>query len=686
MPIRNIIIITLCFFLLLPFSLSAGETEHDHSTETIWTCSMHPQIQLPESGQCPICFMDLIEVVKEKAANRQSLRQISFDRRARKLAEVEVQPVTRGHASAEVRMVGKIDYDETRMGTITSWVNGRIDKLFVDYTGSRVRRGQAMASIYSPELVTAQAELIQALAALKRTETSKNEIIKNTASRTLNASREKLRLLGLNSRQLRAIEESGKPTDHITLTAPLSGIVINKDVNEGMYVKTGSPIYTLADLGRLWVILEAYESDLQAIALDQQVDFTVDSYPGTAFQGKVAYIDPLVDEKSRTVRVRLNVDNTKGKLKPGMFVRALSSSTQSPADSGKEAPLLIPVSAPLITGKRALVYVQAENQPGTYVGREIVLGTRQGAFYQVKSGLQEGELLVTRGNFKIDSAIQLQARPSMMNPYFEPTGSAEKTYPDLFISKLNLLNSVFADLSKAIHEDEQTAAQTLLKKFSSSLGSVETAALDEEAGLSWQELSMLLNSDTILLKEADDKMETERIYISFSEHFHSLRKRFGLNNTAAARSGSPVLQDAISRLVDRYLTLELLLAADDTDSAVKTTQDILPLADNVIEELLESGEELAADLAITLGQNSKTLAAVTDLTAIRTAFYPLSQTIVQLVENFGSSGESPLYVQFCPMAFENKGATWLATTEEINNPYFGAMMLRCGEVRKQLKQ
>lgn len=201
-------------FLLLPFSgvLAAdSDLDHDHTAETIWTCSMHPQIQLPESGQCPICFMDLIEVQKESSVNRASLRQISFDSRARKLAEVEVQAVKHGSGVTEIRMVGKVDYDETRVGTITSWVNGRIDKLFVDYTGSRVRRGQPMVKVYSPELLTAQAELIQASVALKRTGESGNEIIRKTAERTLAASREKLRLLGLGNKQLQAIEKQGRP-------------------------------------------------------------------------------------------------------------------------------------------------------------------------------------------------------------------------------------------------------------------------------------------------------------------------------------------------------------------------------------------------------------------------------------------------------------------------------------------
>ena len=684
MKAYRIFIISICLLLLAVSQSTAAEAENDHAAETIWTCSMHPQIQLPESGQCPICFMDLIEIVKESEANRQSLRQISFDKRARRLAEVEVQPVIRGRASTEIHMVGKIDYDETRMGTITSWVNGRIDKLFVDYTGSHVRRGQAMVNIYSPELLTAQAELIQALAAYTRTKDSSNAIIKNTSARTLAASREKLRLLGLDDKQLRGIEKLGKPTDHITLTAPLSGIVIKKDVNEGMYVNTGSPIYTVADLDRVWVVLEAYESDLRAISIGQEVNFTVESYPGTAFQGKVAYIDPLVNNKSRTVRVRLNVDNQDAKLKPGMFVRALSSDTST--EDSAESPLLIPVSAPLLTGKRALVYVQVPDQPGTYIGREIILGPRQGNFYQVKSGLLEGELVVTRGNFKIDSAIQLQARPSMMNPYFSDAGKSENTYPTLFISKLDLLNNSFAELSKEIHGGSPEQITTSLNSFSGTFAAISGDSLEEDDKLSWQEISMLLSSDIILLKEADSSRETERIYTNFAEHFHSLRKRFSLNDVTAGTLGSPVLRKKIGNLVERYLSLELNLAADNPEAAKEDIQTLAPLAEVVTTALLETGEELAGTLSLGLIEDIHHLEQAKDLATIRKAFYPLSQSLVQLVENFGSSGDSPLYIQFCPMAFGNKGATWLADTEEINNPYFGAMMLRCGEVRKQVKK
>ncbi len=667
--------------LLLLLLLAGAENT---AAETVWTCSMHPQIQLPEAGQCPICFMDLIEVEKESNANRQSLRQISFDDRARKLAQVEVRPVVRGKAATEIRMVGKVDYDETRVGTITSWVSGRIDKLFVDYTGSRVRRGQPMAKIYSPELLTAQAELIQALAAMKRTEQSGNEIIKKTAARTLAASREKLRLLGLGNGQLEAIEKQGKPTDHITLTAPMSGIVIKKDVTEGMYVKTGTPIYTLADLDQVWVILEAYESDLQAITLGQQVLFSVESYPGTPFQGKVAYIDPLVDNKTRTIRVRLNVDNTDAKLKPGMFVRATAAGT-APKDPDKQ-PLLIPASAPLVTGKRALVYVQLPDRVGVYAGREVILGPRRGDSFEVKNGLREGELVVTRGNFKIDSAIQLQARPSLMNPYMEEAADPNKPLPQLFVSRLNLLNRTFAELSRAVHEKNSAQQAAAVQKFNAGLAGIKAEKLDNDELLSWKELSMLLTSDIILLQEAENDQETMQLYSTLAEHFSRLRRRFGLDDEAAARLGSEELRQKISPLLACYLDLQQHLAADNLESARKDGTAIVPLAETVIAGLRESGFDQAETFADQLSGDSERLRAADNLADIRMAFSPLSRTITHIVETFGSGGSTPLYLQFCPMAFGNKGATWLASSEEINNPYFGTMMLNCGEVRRQITE
>jgi Cu(I)/Ag(I) efflux system membrane fusion protein len=426
-----------------------------------WTCSMHPQIRQPKPGKCPICFMDLIPVATEHVDV--GPRQISFSKEAIKLMEIETTPVERKFATAEIRMVGKIDYDETQVKHITAWVPGRIDRLFVDFTGITVAKGDHMVELYSPELLSAQAELLQAVKAASNIKSETSELVKRSTLATLEAAGEKLRLLGLTEEQIEKIEASGEPVTHLIIYSPIGGIVINKHATEGMYVQTGTPIYTVADLSHLWVKLDAYESDLPWIRYGQETEFTTEAYPGEIFKGKISFIDPVLNDKTRTIKVRVDVDNSDGKLKPGMFVKAvvraniarggramtpeLAGSWICPmhpsvikaepgtcdicgmnlvtpeslgyvkADVPKEAPLVIPASAPLVTGTRAIVYVQVpEAEKPTFEGREIVLGPRAGDYYIVRSGLAEGEIVVTNGNFKIDSALQIQAKPSMMNP------------------------------------------------------------------------------------------------------------------------------------------------------------------------------------------------------------------------------------------------------------------------------
>ena len=429
--------------------------------QTWWTCSMHPHIRLPKPGRCPLCPMDLIPVSSEGGDIGE--RQISFSKEAIKLMEVETTAVERKFVTAEVRMVGNIDYDETRVKHITAWVPGRIDRLYVDFTGTRVNKGDHMVYLYSPELLSAQAELLQALKAVENFKAGGSELIRRSILATLEAAREKLRLLGLTAEQIEQIEKTAKPVDHLTIYAPMGGVVIKKHRTEGTYVDTGTEIYTIADLAHLWAKLDAYESDMMWIRYGQEVEFTTEAYPGEVFKGTLSFIDPVLNAKTRTVKLRVNVENRYGKLKPEMFVRAIVRSkiaqgglvmdpemagtwicpmhpavvkTESSscdicgmdlvtteslgyvkADTPKEAPLVIPASAPLVTGTRAVVYVRLPDvKKPAYEGREIVLGPRAGAYYIVKSGLAEGEIVVTNGNFKIDSAMQIQAKPSMMNP------------------------------------------------------------------------------------------------------------------------------------------------------------------------------------------------------------------------------------------------------------------------------
>lgn len=451
------------WFMRAVFSSSpaAGPVAGIKSETTVWTCSMHPQIRQPKFGQCPICAMDLIPVGGSAA---QAQGTIEFSPEAVKLMDIETSPVERKFVTATVNMVGKVDYDESRIKNISAWVPGRIDRLYVDFTGTTVKEGDHLVYLYSPQLLSAQSELLEVLKSSATVGQASSDLVRRSIEGTLKAAREKLRLLGLTQEQIDTIEKTGQPTDHLTIYSPIGGIVIEKNAKEGAYVETGQMIYTVADLSRVWVRLDAYESDLTWIRYGQKVEFTAEAYPGEVFEGTISFVDPVLNPETRTVKLRVNADNSHGKLKPQMFVRAVvgvkpasDGSVSPPQLAGKwicpmhpdivkdkadtcdicgmnlvtaeslgfvtsgstEAPLVIPATAPLIIGKalnKAVVYTKVVGaEHPTFAGKEVVLGAKAGDFFIVKSGLMEGEMVVTRGAFKIDAAAQIQAMPSMMS-------------------------------------------------------------------------------------------------------------------------------------------------------------------------------------------------------------------------------------------------------------------------------
>ncbi len=435
-----------------------------HQPDSAWSCAMHPHIHRGEAGRCPICGMDLVRVSSGASEKTPTAPRLTLSASQRDLMRIETVPVTRRFPSLELRLVGKVSYDETRLAHISSWVPGRIEDLYVDFTGVRVRKGDHMVRLYSPELYSAQEELIQAAEAWKKLSASGIESLYESARGTLAAAREKLRRLGMEQAQIVSVESSGQAEAYVTIFAPTGGVVIERHASEGMYLDTGTRIFTIADLDTLWMRLDAYESDLEWLRYGQAVEFTAEALPGEVFHGRVAFIDPTLDARTRTAKVRVNLDNRRGLLKPEMFVRAklrvslsaggkvidesLAGKWVSPmhpeivkdrpgrcdvcgmelvrAESlGYEvasadhshAPLVIPTSAALLTGTRAVVYLEdAKAEVPTYVGREVRLGPRAGDFYLVEEGLAEGDLVVVSGNFKIDSALQIEAKPSMMNP------------------------------------------------------------------------------------------------------------------------------------------------------------------------------------------------------------------------------------------------------------------------------
>jgi Cu(I)/Ag(I) efflux system membrane fusion protein len=587
----------------------------------VWTCPMHAQVRVPDFGPCPICGMDL--VLQEPGADGDP-RRLVMSEEARALADIETTVVERRAVVRPVRLVGKVAHDETLLRTISAWVGGRLERMFVDYTGVSVAEGDHLVSLYSPELLTAQEELLAARDRLSATSGEASAFLADSNRRAYRAAREKLLLWGLTEEQVVAIEERGTAEDRVMLTSPSAGVVIDRFVDQGAYVSTGTPIYRIASLDRLWVVLDAYEQDLAWLRQGQEIELAVEALPGEVLRGTIAYIDPLVDEATRTAKVRVNVVNDDRRLKPGMFVRGVALARLGaggavlgrhlagkwvspmhpeivrdgpgacdvcgmdlvPAEElglvdepgGGGLPLVVPASALLVTGRRAVAYVEVPgSERPTYEGREVVLGPRAGDDQLVVSGLAEGERVVTRGAFRIDSSMQILARPSMMSQSAEPP------------------------------------------------------ALD-----------------------------------------------------AAARDA---LRAAIAPLLERYLAAQEALAADDGEAAREALEGLgAALTERPGEALVGRARELWLIHAAALEGAHAAAHEERGIEALRVAFQPLSDALVALTTRAGDPLGRDLRVVHCPMAFDDTGADWLQSGDTIANPYFGAEMLRCGEVVRDLEE
>lgn len=624
-----------------PETTAQSEVEHDHGPDkpkaeakkdTIWTCSMHPQIKLHKPGKCPICFMNLIPLESDKSEEPAAdSRLITLSETAKKLAEVQTAAVKRSQAKVIVRMFGMVFEDETRIASLTSRVDGRLDEIYVNFTGDRVKQGDPMVKIWSPTLIKSQVELFESM----KVHEPDPEVIKGAE--------EKLLQQGLTKEQIQEIRAKQKPILYVTLRAPISGIVLKKMAVLGQFVKEGTEMYTINDLSHVWIKMDAYETDIPWIRYGQDVTFTTPAVPGRTFKGKVLFIDPMLDEKTRSVKIRVEADNPDFVLKPGMFVTAelqaevdakgrviksewvgkyicpmhpsdTPSSTPGtcpesnmplrPASSygyadveKPELPLVIPATAPLITGKRAIVYVEVPNTDRpTYQLREIVLGPRAGDKYVVYEGLKEGEKVVTRGNFKIDSAMQIMARPSMMAPPQEKKTKAEA------------------------QPQEQPE------------------------------------------EEAIEKIRAPREFL-----------------------------EALSPVIEEYLALKDALVEEDVAAANKDAEKLGSLVKGVkADRLDEKARSTWEDLSKTVGEQLDNIAKAKEIAEQRKAFDPLSEAFAKLVMGFRHVLAKPLILFRCPMAFDNQGAYWLEGSEERRNPYFGRKpfqgqdMLQCGELIEKI--
>lgn len=281
----------------------------------IWTCSMHPQVRQPNPGRCPICGMELTPVEKLKESQKQLAERTGL----------EVQPISRRQLAKEVRTVGKLDYNERQVAFIAARTAGRVNRVHADFTGTTVKKGDHLVDIYSPDLFLAQTELIRAVERVRAAKDRPPAFGDDFLKTNLEAVRTKLLLLGVLPTQIAEIEKSGQADTHLTIFAPIGGTVIDKSVREGQYVKEGDPLYRIADLDPIWLYLDIYEHDLGWIRFGQKVSVQVEAYPNERFEGTVVFIDPFLDDRTRTVRARVNLKNAERKLKPAMYATATVS-------------------------------------------------------------------------------------------------------------------------------------------------------------------------------------------------------------------------------------------------------------------------------------------------------------------------------------------------------------------------
>jgi len=636
------LVVLMAFLLGFAFRGAGGESNHQAQEKSMepgevameYTCSMHPEVRMPNpDDKCPICNMNLIPVISPGGAGTAGLKpnEMELSPEAAALIDVQTTPVIRRRIEHHVNMVGTVAYDETRLAYITAYVDGRLDRMYVDYTGIPVQAGDHLADIYSPDLLVAKQELALARQSLDRLGDISADAALEGAQRVLESARDRLRLLGLKTNQIEAMEAGEGAGDHITLYATTSGVVIEKHAKPGSYVKEGDRIYTIADLSRVWVMLEAYESDLPWLRYGQGVTFTVQGLGGDRFEGKIVFIDPMLDTRKRTVRVRVNVDNSQGLLKPGMFIRAevkseiaeagrivapdLADKWISPmhpevirdepgpcpvcgmdlvraedlgylvASDETAAPLVVPDTAVLRTGRRGVVYVQTQQQDGPrFEGRVVTLGPSGNGFVIVTSGLQEGERVVTRGNFQIDSALQIQAKQSMMNPAHTDDTITDPPAPEIekehihgpAAESLRKVYTAYFRLTKFLSSDNLRASQESLQAVKAALESAAAAEMPHTIAGRWEE------QKDHLTQIMDDASESQNIEV------------------------------------------------------------------------------------------------------IRSALEPLSNLLIASLESSHIEGLGDIHRAHCPMAFDFKGASWLTIEPMIANPYFGESMLKCGAIEQKL--
>ena len=549
--------------LLLGWLLFGGssnnEAEHIHNEVTevkqMWTCSMHPQIMQAEPGDCPICGMDLIPA--EVSAEGLAPDQFKLSKNAMALANIQTSIVGNTNAVDNgIKLTGKVVENEEENAVQVSYFSGRIEQLKVNYTGEKVRKGQLLATIYSPELYAAQQELITASG------------LKDSQPALYKAIRNKLKLWKLSESQINQIETSGKIRENFPVYATVSGTVSEKLVNQGAAVKQGQPLFKIANLNTVWANFDIYENQIKSFKKGQNMTISTNAYPNKTFAAKVDFINPILNTKTRTITLRAVLNNKNNEFKPGMFVESKIDDILNTTEI-----LTIPTSAVLWTGKRSVVYLKTNPNETIFEMKEVIIGKQIGESYQIIKGLKNGDVVVTNGTFTIDAAAQLQGKKSMMN--HKKVINEDFKVPTIFKSQLQKVYDKYINLK-----------------------------------------DVLIQTDALLAQK-----EAQRLFEAFKQ-----------------------------------VDMNLLVNNDAHKQWMK--------------------------LANAINTSSKNISVNTDIVEQRKQFKIVSDNLIAAVQSFGINETS--YKQYCPMADSDNGAYWLSKEKIVLNPYFGSMMLKCGEIKETI--
>ncbi|QDU44502.1 Cation efflux system protein CusB precursor [Symmachiella dynata] len=608
---------------LQPDGGSAGLSQASDG-EQVFTCPMHPQIRQPVPGRCPICGMELVKAAAV-GANIDEFA-VNIDPAQRRLANIQTAEVKQEPVSTSIETIGAIQIDESRQATIAAYIDGRLERLFADYTGVEVNQGDHLAVLYSPQLFAAQVEYVESGKALEKMTGGALASVRQVQEKLVENSRQKLIELGMTEEQVKQLETSGKPQSRLTIYAPIGGTVTQKLAEEGKYIKAGEPIYRIANLTTVWLMLELYPEDASRIRFGQRVQAELQSLPGQKLEGRVAFIDPTVNVAKRTVGVRVEFKNDEGRLRPGDYARAVITIPIGPQGeiydselAGKwispmhpqvirdqpgdcpicgmklvptsrfgytDAPvtqpdsLYVPRSAVLMAGEHSVVYIETE--PGRFELRKVALGPILRDKAVILSGVEVGEQVATSGNFLIDSQMQLAGKPSLIDPtrYTPKKGT------------------------------EQSDNHPL------SFASIHVQRIPDEMG---------------------DKLE--QLYRAY----FAIQKSFANDNQPSAELATQLHQ----------LAAEVAEAEEISKPARKQLQEVAADSEHLHHLSLEKG---------------------------RKKFKAISAVMVTLATTYrGAKSTEPFRHFFCPMVPGGAG-DWLQADDKLINPYFGSQMLTCGEL------